>query len=146
MLAVDKYEPDNPTQDWRLKLSNIKNGYGVINANDSNTKNNYFKRHDIGIFNPHNGSHVKVQENGTIDIFASPTLGIRLDPNTETMSILAKKTNINTQNFDLQTNPIYFRFNSQPVDIDQLNVRPPVRGEIYSEEFKKLLKELGIRE
>lgn len=142
----DRYEPDNPQQDWKSKLNTIKSGYGVINTDYMNNRQSFYKDQETGLFNSKNGSYVKIHDDGMIDIFASESLGIRLDPTTEALSIIAKKMNINTQNFDIETNPIYFRFNSQPLDIDALGVRPPKRGEIYSEEFKAVLKELNISE
>jgi hypothetical protein len=146
MLSINTYEPSNPSQEWRVKLNQIKSGYGLVGAAYANAQEGIYDDKEVGLFNGPNGSHVKIGKDGTIDIFASESLGIRLDPNTETLSIIAKKANINTQNFDIETNPIYFRFNSQPVDIDNFTVRPPKRGEVYSKEFKKLLKELEINE
>lgn len=142
----DTVEQDSNSEGWKNKIQQIRSKYGAINSYYRNSQDKKFGDDEVGISHKENGSHVKIRDNGTIDIFASASLGIRLDPTNQSINIIAKKVSINTQNYDLQTNPSKFKLNSQPIDIDQVEVRDAEVGQIYSDEFKSLLKEMGIDE
>ncbi|HLO11236.1 MAG TPA: hypothetical protein VK190_03145 [Pseudoneobacillus sp.] len=142
----DIYEPDGQTEGWKGKINQIRSKYGIINSYYKNSKEKRFQGTEVGISHANSGSHVKIHDDGTIDLFASSSLGIRLDPVNQAINIIAKKVSINTENYNLQTNPSKFKLNSNPIDIDTIQVRDAEVGQIYSDEFKSLLKELGLDE
>lgn len=143
MDGKDYVENDSPTQQWKMDLLQMKSNYGVINASHVNHQESIFKNREVGL-NNHTDSYVKIRNNGVIDIFASPSVGIRVDPRNESINLIAQKLSINTQNFDLQTNPVYFRFNSRPLDIDKLEVRNKKQGSMYSDRFIEAFQELNL--
>ncbi len=143
MSTYETNEQSSSSKEWKKKLFTLKSKYGIINASYKNSEDRVFKEEEPGIFSK-SGSMVKLYNDGSIDIFALPSLGIRLDPANESINLIGKKVTINSQNFDVETNPIYFRFNSQPIDINQLSVKDKKLGQIHTEEFKTILKEMGF--
>lgn len=54
-------------------------------------RQNYPQADEVGIVHPLNHSGVLVRDTGTVDIFAVPHLGIRLDPTTQSLSSFSTK-------------------------------------------------------
>lgn len=54
-------------------------------------RQNYPRADEVGIVHPDNHSGILVRDTGTVDIFAVPHLGLRLDPNTQSLSIFSTK-------------------------------------------------------
>lgn len=56
---------------------------------------------EIGLYDPHTLSLIKIRRNGGIDIFAGTNQGIRLDPNQEKISMLTNTLLANTEKLEL---------------------------------------------
>lgn len=70
--------------------------YSNYNAGDIMAKKiksrGEFKGQEVGLYNPISSSIVKVQDDGTIDIFSSTNTGVRINPNSKTVEILGNTT------------------------------------------------------
>lgn len=90
---------------WRRKLDLMrqKNGYKDIASED--IKDYFIEENEIALKHPHNDSIVKLTDDGFVDMFAGPALGIRIDPITNTCNIIGDNVNIISKNLNFVTKP-----------------------------------------
>jgi hypothetical protein len=92
--------------DW-FDLSNTNVGKYAAHTADplddlmkkmTNTSN--YNTDEPGITHPQNSSTIKIRNNGAIDLFVATNQGVRIDPNTKTISIFGINENHNVTNFN----------------------------------------------
>lgn len=86
-VSEDTNEGDSKEEEWQEKLNNIEDEYGPINPTYTNSLNSKFGPFDVGLYGK-SGSYVKVADNGAIELFSGPSLGIRIDPSSQSITML----------------------------------------------------------
>lgn len=100
---------------WRKKI-NAMGSQKTTKDIAYNHNNDYLiKEEEIALKHPSSGSVVKLTDDGYIDIFAGPALGIRLDPKTnsinffgDNINLVGKQVNLATKANGLCWNGYYF--------------------------------------
>jgi hypothetical protein len=64
-----------------------------------------------------NGGSVFVRDNGGIDIFSKEGLGIKIDPDTDSISFYCSKFNVYTKQFDMYTDTLGLKWNKFPLNL-----------------------------
>jgi hypothetical protein len=101
--------------EWRQKLDSLNQEKVVKDIAYSNDKDYFIKEDEVALKHPRTGAVVKLTDDGFVDIFAGTTLGIRLDPKSnsinffgDTMNFVTKQMNIVTKPNGLCWNGYYF--------------------------------------
>lgn len=89
--------------DWKIKIFELKN-------RDSNTIKDYEKQFkfgptEVGMRNRQTKSHLKIYDNGNIDLFAGDITGLRIDDFLDTIVLYGNKVAMDTQIVKLKTLP-----------------------------------------
>lgn len=77
---IDVNNTSNKYSDFRFKDP-------VKDISNSISEKGYFNNGEVGLYNPTSSSIVKVKDDGTIDIFTSTNVGIRVNPSTKTVEM-----------------------------------------------------------
>lgn len=108
------YVPPN----WQRYLDEHRAKDGKIEYESEDEKDQMIGPDEIALRHPKTGAIVKLSDDGCIDIFGGPTLGLRMDPNTnslnffgETINLLGKQVNIETKPNGLSWNNYAFNSN-----------------------------------
>jgi hypothetical protein len=101
--------------DWKLKLMGMSAKSDMKQTIDEDNKQYYISPNEVALKHPMIDAIVRITDDGCVDIFANGSLGIRLDPNTESLNIygeninlFGKKINIKTKTDGLVWNDHYF--------------------------------------
>jgi hypothetical protein len=90
------------TSDWLQPSSNLIRGKDDNPLADLDAKTSWIGHHsqsEPGLVHPFTTSVVKMRDNGMIDIFVSTNQGIRVDPNTRSITIMVDNTKIRTHDY-----------------------------------------------
>jgi hypothetical protein len=100
---------DSETPEWKTRLQNIKN-------KDVNTINQYnnqlvYGKNEVGMKNPNTQSHLKIYDNGNIELLAGDASGISINDTYDTVNIYGNSANMNTHRLSINTRPYGFVWN-----------------------------------
>ncbi len=70
---------------------------------------------------PENGTNIRVKDNGTAQIFVDDDVGIKLDPNTDSITLFADKLKFRGSTVDFHTDSTGLRWNYNPFNRDMTN-------------------------
>ncbi len=101
MMPENDKESISPS--WRQKLDNISQQKGLKDIAYEIDKDYLIKEEEIALKHPTLDSIVKLTDDGYIDIFAGPSLGIRLDPKTNSINFFGDNINMLTKQFNIMT-------------------------------------------
>lgn len=105
-------EQDVPLPAWKQKINQLAQKPSFADT-VSVDRNDYFITQDeIAIKHPDLDSIVKINDDGCIDIFASSTLGIRLDPTNNSINFFGDNINLFSKKLSVTTNPDGFVWNN----------------------------------
>jgi hypothetical protein len=100
---------------WKEKLAEMK-------ANPRKDIKEMMDKHqtahnkDVGFYGK-NGGSVFVRDGGCVDLFAKEGCGIRIDPDTDSVSIYATKINLHGSTIDMYTNTQGLKWNKFPINL-----------------------------
>jgi len=77
-----------------------------------------FRGNEPGFVHPVNHSAIRFRDDGVIDIFAEEYLGIRIDPNAQSVNIFADKFNVWSATTSIHTQRPNFLWNYMPINPD----------------------------
>jgi hypothetical protein len=110
--------PNNDTNDteldlpyWKQRYLALKMAKGVKDIADENDKDYLIKEDEVALKHPTLDSMIKLTDEGYIDIFASPTLGIRVDPKTQSINFFGDQLNFFSKNMNIVTKPTGLTWN-----------------------------------
>ena len=106
---MSKQNNDSAIPDWKQKLSDIKNK--DINTVVDYEKQFKFNHTEVGMRNLKNQSHLKIFDNGNVEMFAGDASGITINDTYDTVNIFGNATNINTHNMNILTRPYGLSWN-----------------------------------
>jgi hypothetical protein len=101
--------------DWRIRLremeTNACKDIDAIMDRKTTAHNN-----DVGLVGK-NGGGVFVRDDSSIEIFSKEGLGIKIDPDSESISFYCNKFNVYTKQFDMYTDMMGFKWNKFPINL-----------------------------
>ncbi len=75
-----------------FKYASYKDRSPVENMSQKREVIGYYKDQEVGMYNPVSSGTVKIQDDGTINIFTDTNLGIRINPNNKTIEFFGDST------------------------------------------------------
>lgn len=126
---------------WSDIITGLKYGQGKLDHDEVDESDYLIKQLEIALKHPDTESIVKLTDDGMIDIFASPQLGIRLDPNTQSINFFGDSVNLFASKFNLRTKQNGFSWNGKSFSPPTTESTTKIR---YSEGMLDILKDLGL--
>jgi hypothetical protein len=102
---------------WRDNIDKYL-GQKPIDIDQLYKKTYHFSGNEPGIAHPTTGSSVRLRDDGCIDIFAGENLGIRLDPNANSVNIFGDVVNIWSSKTSIHTDANRLLWNYNPLNPD----------------------------
>lgn len=96
---------------WKQKMMSLNQEKSLKDIADDDSKDYLIKENEIALKHPVLDSIIKLTDDGFIDIFPSPSLGIRLDPQTNSINFIGDTVNFITKNTNVLTEPKGFSWN-----------------------------------
>lgn len=97
---IEKYKEYYPDGDvnytpppWRHIIDDLNYDHKKVSAPDNHRRDSLIKEDEIALKHPNSNATVKLSDDGCIDLFAGPQLGIRIDPNTNSVNIFGDNLN-----------------------------------------------------
>lgn len=94
---------------WKLKLAELKNTE-INTIKDHRVQFRYGEK-EVGMKNPNGSSHIKIFDNGNVEVFAGDTTGIVINDAYDTMNLYGNAVNVNTYNMNICTRPYGLTWN-----------------------------------
>lgn len=94
------------------KFSNFRYTDPVKNTSKIMHEKGYFVNGEVGLFNPTSSAIVKLQDNGTIDIFTKTNVGVRINPMNRTIEMFGD-VSTNSDNWSVLSNNIKIHANDK---------------------------------
>jgi hypothetical protein len=104
---IDNYTPDEVTYNALDALAQNNS----LNLHTNKVLNNKYQYREVGVIHPDTGSHIRLRDNGNIDMFASNGCGMRVNRDDEAIMIAASDLLLNTKNLDIKTEHTGFKLN-----------------------------------
>lgn len=108
MMENDK---ENTSASWREKMDSMSSKKVMKDIAYDSQKDYFIKEEEIALKHPQTGAVVKLTDDGYVNIFAGPTLGIRLDPQTNSINFFGDNINLVGKQVNLVTKPNGFCWN-----------------------------------
>ena len=110
--------------DWRDRF--IQRAMSVDSAFEQSYR---YKGDEPGFTHPVTGASVRMRDDGCIDIFAGPMLGIRMDPNANSINLICEKLNIWSRTTSMHTDNDKFLWNYMPINPQIRQMQKAVDGD-----------------
>jgi hypothetical protein len=96
---------------WKEKIISIGQVNKPKDIAYSDTNDYFIKEDEVALKHEVTGATVKLTDEGYVDIFAGPRVGIRMDPKTNSINFFGETINMITKNMNLITKPNKFIWN-----------------------------------
>lgn len=96
---------------WRNKIDSMGTKKVMKDIAYNDQKDYLIKEDEVALKHPKSGAIVKLTDDGYVDIFAGPTLGIRLDPKSNSINFFGDTLNFVTKQMNIVTKPNGFCWN-----------------------------------
>lgn len=111
------------------KFHEFRKSNPVKDASSLMHNKGYFKKYEIGLYNPVSSAVVKLQDNGAIDIFTSTNVGFRVNPRNRTIEMFgdvstkSDKWTVLSNNIELHANEnISISGNNLDISVNKLTI------------------------
>lgn len=118
----------NYNTSWEGVLTDLHYSHQRILHESEDLKDYVIKEHEIALKHPETGAVVKLADDGLIDIFAGPHVGLRIDPANHSINLFGDSVVVNANSFKVNTR----------------QHREPLKRAKYSEGMVSILKDLGL--
>jgi len=117
---------DSQLPDWKIKLAKLKD-------KEINTIKDYeaqlaYGEKEVGLRNPNTKSHIKIFNNGNVEMFTGDMAGITISDIYDTVNIFGNAANLNTYNMNISTRPYGLTWNGFLIN--------PQLYQLYDEDFQ----------
>lgn len=135
---------------WQGTMMDLQHSHGKIDHDAVDERDYLIEEEEVALKHDETGAIVKLTDDGYVDIFAGPQLGIRLDPVNNSVNIFGDSVNVITNNFNVRTKPYGFNwngrvFNPSLYSTDNQDVMTQARSKVrYSEGMINIMKDLGL--
>jgi len=75
--------------EWKIRFHERERKHQKIDHDSLDTKSQYIQPNELAMKHPHNQSLIKVGDDGSILLFAGDQLGMRIDPETNSIQLFA---------------------------------------------------------
>jgi hypothetical protein len=117
---------DSAVPEWKDRIAKIKNK--DINTIVQHERQFKFNKNEVGIRNTKTDSHIKVFDNGNIEMFAGDTSGITVSDAYDTVNLYGNAVNLNTHNINMYTRPYGLSWNGYLLN--------PELYQLYDDDFQ----------
>lgn len=111
---------------WKDTLMSLKNKE-VNTIKDHRAQFKYGEK-EVGMRNPNGSSHIKIFDNGNIEMFAGSESGIVINDQYNTLNLYGNAVNVNTYNMNIATRPYGLSWNGYIIN--------PQMQQMYDEDFQ----------
>jgi hypothetical protein len=101
---------------WQDRLAEMKSKSALTNVDKVFDEYQTAHNDDVGLPGV-NGGGMFVRSDNTIDIFSKEGLGIRIDPDTDSISFYCSKFNVNSKTIDLYHDMYALKSNKWPINL-----------------------------
>ena len=130
---------------WRQTLDGKNSEFSQLDSAAEHDRDALIKEDEIALKHPEKTSVVKLTDDGMIDIFAGDQLGIRLDPNTNSINMFAQNLNLFGTNVQFRTTPYGMSWNGKTISPDLLKeMEDSTKKTRYSEGMLEIMTSLGL--
>lgn len=135
---------------WESTIMDLQYSHGKINHDSEDAKDYLIKEDEIALKHAETGAVVKLTDDGHIDIFAGPQLGLRIDPNTNSINLFGDSVNVMANNFNVRTKPYGFNWNGRVFNPSlyssaESDVMTKAKTKVrYSEGMLDIMRDLGL--
>jgi hypothetical protein len=130
---------------WKNVLMDLHYGHEIIDNGSESAKDYIIKEYEVALKHKETGAVVKLTDDGFVDIFAGPQVGVRIDPHTNSINLFGDNVNVSANNFNLRTKPYGFNWNGKAFNPNSENMMTaPITKTRYSEGMVELMKDLGL--
>lgn len=126
MVSSGTPTSDSTTPGWKLKLMELKNK--EINTIKDNRAQFQYGKDEVGMKNPNTQSHIKIFDNGNVEMFAGDSTGIVISDMYDTLNLYGNAVNVNTYNMNVSTRAYGLTWNGFVVN--------PQLYQLYDEDFQ----------
>lgn len=113
---------------WQRVLKDMYYSHGKVSHDSEDTKDYVIKEYEIALKHPETGAMVKLTDDGLIDVFAGPQVGIRIDPHNHSVNLFGDSINIKANSFNVETK----------------QSATPIKKVKYSDGMVSIMKDLGL--
>lgn len=130
---------------WENTLLGLHYSHSKINHDEMDSADYLIKEYEVALKHPETGAIVKLTDDGFIDVFAGPQVGIRIDPATNSVNLFGDSVNVIANNFNVRTKPHGFNWNGRIFDPGSEGVMTNAKSKVrYSEGMVDIMKDLGL--
>ncbi|MDK2600688.1 hypothetical protein QO179_24650 [Bacillus stercoris] len=134
---------------WEGTLIDLEFAHGKINHEAEDAKDYLIKQEEVALKHRETGAVVKLSDDGFIDVFAGPQVGVRVDPNTNTVNFFGDSVNVIASNFNVRTKPYGFNWNGKVFNpslytTSNGTMTTAKSKSRYSEGMINIMKDLGL--
>ena len=120
---------------WRERIDNYRE---PVDFQEELEKEKRPSTNDVQMVHPDNKSNVKINDDGTVQAFGDQNLGIKIDPDSKAIILLADRVKVKSSEFSVNTDDRGFKWNYCPLNPDMAS---PFREVVTTRRFgTKLLK------
>lgn len=129
----------------RLRYSHQKADHDAKDESDY-----LIKQKEVALKHTDTGAVVKLTDDGFIDVFAGPQLGVRIDPATNSINLFGDTVNVIANNFNVKTKPYGFNWNGRVFNPalymqEDESVMTKARSKVrYSDGMIDIMKDFGL--
>lgn len=106
--------------EWMGTITDMQMNHDVISPESRQHKDRKIKAREVGLKHRGTGAVVRLNDNGTIDAFAGPHLGIRMDPRSNSINLIGDTVNIASDRLNIKTRHYGFSWNGKLFDPNTL--------------------------
>lgn len=107
-MSVESFV-DTRIPGWKVDATQLKNKH--FDLSELYEEQFVYNGNEVGMKNPTNDSHIKIFNNGNIEMYTGDTTGIIINDKYDTVSVHGDGFNVNTEYLNISTNPNGFRWN-----------------------------------
>jgi len=131
---------------WQGTMMDLQHAHAKIDHDAVDGHDYLIEEEEVALKHDDTASIVKLTDEGFIDVFAGPQLGVRIDPHTNSINLFGDSVNVIANNFNVRTKPYGFNWNGRVLDPKAMDsvMTQPMRKVRYSEGMLDIMKDLGL--
>lgn len=135
---------------WENTVIGLEYSHDKIEHDSKDAEDYVIKQKEVALKHNDSGAIVKLSDDGFIDVFAGPQLGIRIDPNTNSVNLFGDTVNVIANNFNVRTKPYGFNWNGRVFNPnlysgeDKSVMTTTTNKMRYSEGMIDIMKDFGL--
>lgn len=129
---------------WKEKVDSYRVRPDVLDFTEIDRQQRRIQRKEVAMKHPLTDAIFKMNDDGTVDLFGNGSVGIRLDPNTNSLYLYGDNVNVFSKSTNIRTNPLGLQWNNKYVNPDSPSFLSKDSLEHYSPQAKKLMQDYNL--